>query len=474
MNRELLFKRMFQEEWRMHTELFGTLRFAAFPVFIALLTALGIASLTITGISLEPLLIGLHVMVLLFGLQTGSLAFIGNDALRNVLGDTTYLIFSARTLPISRTTLLQMFLLKDLVYYAIFFLLPITLGFLPALAATGYSLPATTLSLLWFTLTLMFMLGVGITMTVLSLTTNGSIGKLIVGMLTIGAIAAGTTTNLLSYTPYALLTAPAPLDALKAIILVPIFLITAVTIYSPNTTREARTRTNTYTSLRKRPPFDTPLVAKMLVDLQRSSGGLAKVLFSGGILLAVAWFLLQLATDIIGLEPSIGIAYGSLLSLTAFTTYNWITQNDDADEYTYLPIDIADIFDAKLNTFVLLTALVGVVFYGCVALLEGTALTTILTGALVFTGLSFYLFGLTVYLAGFSPNDFLFDTVLFMAFTAAVIVVFVPIILVAFIMQPLTPVVLAVIAIGTTLTGLVGMALYTRAIPKWTTRIRNG
>lgn len=475
-----IFHRMLQEEFRMHTEMFGRYRFAAFPVFIFLMSTLGFLLLASTDVALQPIIFGLHLFVVFFGLQTGSIAFIGTDAMRNVLGDTTYLIYSARTLPISQKRLLGIFLLKDLLYYAAVFLLPITLGLLPAvLGGSSYTLSLSMLALLWLTLSAMFMFGVGVSMILISLSTTVPYGKPLVLAGLVGSLAAylnGVSVGI--FTPYHLFTSPTITAAVTGLVPLIASLLIAGYVFNPSVEREARTFTDHYTSYRERlPNTGSPLVAKMLLDITRSSGGVGKVFFSAALILGVTWFLMQLATDIVGIDSSSALAYGSLLSLTAFTTYNWITQNDDANEYLFYPLDVPDIMEAKRTIFALLTVPVGVVFYGGVVIWQGSSLVTALVGAITYMGLSVYLLGLTVYLAGFSPNEFLFDTVLFMLFTVSIAAALVPILIVAFLFGPLTSLVatsalLTGVTIYTLLLGIIGSVLYSRAGPKWTAHFK--
>jgi len=83
-------------------------------------------------------------------------------------------------------------------------------------------------------------------------------------------------------------------------------------------------------------------------------------------------------------------------------------------------------------------------------------------------GLQVYLFGLVVYLSGFSPNEFLFDTVLFAGFGLAIAVPLVPVLVVGLVMAPVPGPLLASLAVGAAALGGVGLLLYRRAVPKWT------
>ena len=110
---------MVREEWRLHSRLFGGRRFAAFPVFVALVGGLTAWALGTTGAGTGTVVAGAHVLVALFGLQTGTVGLVGRDAMRGLLGDTTLVVFSAHTLPLRQRRLLGLFLLKDVGYYAV-------------------------------------------------------------------------------------------------------------------------------------------------------------------------------------------------------------------------------------------------------------------------------------------------------------------------------------------------------------------
>src|SRR6056297_978828 len=162
-----LFRRMLREEWRLHEELFGGRRFGSFPVVVLALAAGGFELLRATGTDFDAVVAGLHGLVFFFGLQVGTIGLVGRDALRDVLGDVTLLVFSARTLPVSWNRLLTVFLLKDLVYYAAFFLAPLGVAVVPSALGAGVS-PAQV-ALVWVTLVGAFALGVTLSLTLAGL-----------------------------------------------------------------------------------------------------------------------------------------------------------------------------------------------------------------------------------------------------------------------------------------------------------------
>jgi hypothetical protein len=463
-----LFVEMLREEWRMHANLFGGVRFAAFPLFVLALGASAVWLLTTTAVAtVETLVVGVHALVFAFGLQTGTTAFLGRDAARNLLGDMTLLVFTARTLPVSQRRLLAVFLVKDAVYYAGLFLLPMALSFTPAITA-GLLAPADV-ALLWGTATATFLLGVTVTFAGVSLATRGVSGRLVALALAVGVAAAvALGVDLVQYTPYGIYTGATVVEAAAVLAAIPVLGVLGIATYDSNYTTPARTVADAYARWRDRLPFrDDAVTAKTLLDLSRSSGGVFKVAFSGGILLAVGLFLLELAGEIASVDPAPGVTLGAILGLSAFTTYNWLTQFDSIDEYRLYPLDVADVLRAKRRAFALVSLPTGLAFYVLAMALHVSSVGDLLAGAVVHVGLQTYLFGVTVYLAGFSPNEFLFDTVLFAAFTLAVAAPVVPIVVAGFVVSAGTPMLLAAIAAGGVVLAVAGGVLVRRATPKW-------
>lgn len=427
---------MAREEWRMHSRLFGGRRFAAFPVFVALAGGLTAWALSTTGTAVDTVAAGAHVLVLLFGLQTGTVGLVGRDAVKDLLGDVTLVLHGARALPISERRLLALFVLKDVAYYAVFVVLPLAVAFAPLLAFGA-------LSLLWVTLVWTFALGLCATLAGVALATRGRPGKALALALLAGiALAALAGVPVAAATPYAFFAAPSVGSAALAALPVVALVAVAGVAYDAEYEPPARTATDAFAAWRDRLPGEDPLLVKTLLDVSRSAGGVWKVGFSAAVLFVVSAFLVSLAGDVVGLRVLPGVAFGPILGLTAFTTYNWLTGAEDRAVYGALPVETAALFDAKRRAFGLL-------------------------------GVQGYLFGLTVSLAGFRPNEFLFDGVLFAAFTVGVAVPLVPVLVVGFVAAPLTPAFALALVVAGGVLAAAGHVLYARAVPKWTERLRD-
>lgn len=466
-NTSKLFRRMMREEYRLHAELFGSSRFLAFPVFVAVLVGAGVWLLATTGTSMESIVAGLHALVAFFGLQVGTIGLVGRDAMRDALGDVTMLVFSARTLPISWRRLLGTFLLKDLAYYGVYFLTPAVIGFAPVGLTNGFGLGA--LGLLWLTVVGTFALGAAASLTLIGIGTRHR-GALLLILAAIVAVVVGTGFDPVGYTPYAFYAEPAIATGLAGF--APVALLSALgpLVFDPSTGQRARrVRRDRYETLRKIPGVDG-LTVRPLLEVTRSSGSLWKVLFSLGVLFAVTALLLDRVAAATVLEPSAGIAFGTLLGLGTFTTYNWVTQFDDPREYLRYPAGMDAVFAAKFRAHLLLGVPAGLAYLAVAVLWYPVA--DLLLGIVVFPLVAVYVFGVTAYLTGLSANELLFDTVRFAVFGVALALLAVPL-LVAGLSVETAPLLArgSAVAIATA-AALVGMGLLKRAGPRWEARLR--
>jgi len=346
--------------------------------------------------------------------------------------------------------------------------LPVVLGS-PGIAAPGSTLG--TVSLLWATLTGTFVLGLGVTIAGVGVTSRGVSKVALLVALSIAAVGTWILDlPVVAYSPYGVFLSPTVPRAVTVLIVITLaFLVGGVT-FDVTTRRDARTANPAFR--RWRDVIGNPVATKTLLDVHRSSGGFGKVLFSAAVLFGVMAALVDLAGQITGVSPSVGISFGAILGLSGFTTYNWLTQFDDVDSYLVHPLDVSDVFRAKFRAFVVLGPLVGGGFYLLALAWRGSRPVEALVGGVLVVGVACYIFGVTVYLTGLSPNEFLFDTLLFAGFGVAMIVPLVPILVIGFALAPVSAVLLGGVGVGGIAMGAVGVGLYHRAIPKWSQRHR--
>jgi len=466
MNASVLFRRMLIEEYRMHTELFGRGRFIGFPLFTALIVAGGVWLLDATGTNLETIIAGVFALVFLFGLQVGTIGLVGRDAMRNLLGDVTLLVFSGRTLPISRRQLLATFLVKDLVYYIALFLTPIAVGFVP-LAVTG-QVTLGAVALLWVALSVTFAFGAGASLALAGIATRSSGAIIALGVAIAGTLFLAPDI-LIGLSPYGLYANPAIETAIPSLVGVVVVLVAGPLLFEPPTSGGVRRiETRRFKTLSERGDV---FFARSLLEVSRSSGSVWKVVFSLGVLFAVAALVLDRVAVATAIEPSAGIAFGTLLGLGAFTTYNWVTQLDDRREYLRYPIAYSSVLIGKFWAFLILSLPTGLGYLAFAGIWYPRP--ELLLGIVVFPLVSVYVFGVTAYLTGFSPNELLFDTVLFAFYGAALTVVAVPLLVAALAFGEF-PLYSAGFAVSlSALVAVVGVFLIRTSGPRWERLLRD-
>jgi hypothetical protein len=459
-----LFGRLVREEWRLHANTFGGRRFAAFPAFVALVAAGTTTFFGLAGAETSLLLGGLHVVVALLGLQVGTVGLVGRDALEDLLGDTTLLIYAARTLPVAADRLVVAFVLKDVLFYTVLFVLPLVAGVLPLVALGSVAL--ARLPLLALTTAGMFALGVGVSLALVGVYTRSRpVTLALVGVLVLGLVLRGGT--VLSVTPYQLWVQPTYLAVAGSVCLPVVLVASGTALFRFDARTASRTAPDRFRALHRRlGRFDgSGALSKSLLDVSRSSGGLWKLAFSQGLVFAVLAVLLTYLPDVVPVRPAPGLTVATILALGTFTTYNWLFQFEDERFYRRYPVALEAVFGAKLVGFCLLALPVGLAYLALGGWLFG--LRSLLVGVAVFLPLSIYVFGVTGYVAGFQPTELLFDTPTFALFTAATMVVLVPLVVLA-IALPLAPAALSAGAVGfASLAGVVGYLLYRRAGPRW-------
>lgn len=462
---------MAREEFRLHSRLFGGRRFALFPLFVAVVAAGTAAFFAVADAETGLLIAGLHLVVATLGLQVGTVGLVGRDALEDLLGETTLLLFSARTLPVEPKRLLVAFLVKDVAYYAVLFLLPLTVGLVPLVYLGEVS--AARLPLLFVTSVGMFAVGVAASFALVGVHTRSRAASLGAVVVTVAALLYQGT-RVLAFTPYGLLTEVRPLTVVASLLLPVVLGAVGVATFRFDRRTPARTAVNRFGTLHRRlgATDDQGLLAKSLLDVARSSGGLWKVVFSQGLVFAVLAVLLAFLPDVVPVRPEPGLTIASVLALGSFTTYNWLCQFDDPAFYLRYPVSMAGVFRAKLLGFSVLALPTGFGFLALGGWVFGTG--SMLVGVAVFGPLCLYVFGVTVYVAGLEPTELLFDTPVFVGFTVAMMVVLIPLVVAAIAFE-LRPTAIALGSVGyASLAGVAGLGLYRFAGQRWAEKTRAG
>ncbi|MDD4300462.1 MAG: hypothetical protein PHO78_07410, partial [Methanomicrobium sp.] len=124
-----IFCAMFKEEWRMHSTMFGSLNFALFPVLIFAIAFMGafLIPLVLNVMDAFILSIVVHAQFFLMGIMVGSFGILGKEVMNRRFGQSSLIAYSARSLPVSEKILFLNFVVKDILYYFILWVLPFCL-----------------------------------------------------------------------------------------------------------------------------------------------------------------------------------------------------------------------------------------------------------------------------------------------------------------------------------------------------------
>lgn len=406
-----LFMNMMREEWRIHSTMFGSLNFALFPVLILGIAFMGTFLLPLIRSSIPggELVILIHASYLMFGFMIGAFGLIGNEIMSRQFGEASLLAYAARILPFDGRYILSVFVVKDILYYFVFWILPLGVGFLAGSVFTG--IPLSIPLRLMLTITLSFMTGVAFCFffssiyersapaLIVLLIAAGACGLL--GYLVTGVNPALFFPPLLVFTGFS----GEILALALAGIIIPFVL--ALLFFSP----EGTTRSTEHQDLMN--PLlgifsgisHPSLVAKDLLDLSRSGILLGQVIFSFIIPLLVIWFFLSLLAGIVS-QVQIFCTFAAVAGIIASTMYTWLSISYNAGFYAMLPVRVSSVIESKIICFTLLQP-IPVVLILITAIVSGN--TAYLLPVLVLAlSLSYFGLSVTIRLTGLTPNEMLY------------------------------------------------------------------
>lgn len=417
-----LFIAMLKEEWRIHSTMTGNLGFALFPIMIAGFTFMAAWILPVLPgiVPIDTLAFIVHAMFGLMGVMVGSFGIMGREFMNRRFGQASLIAYSSRSLPVSERRIFSVFIAKDVVFYLFLWVIPAVLGIAAAAPFIGLSPGLPPLLLLTFTLS--FLEGLAI---VFFLSTIYAHSPRIAGALIAGAALAIGGASLVGIgpavllPPYAFLLAPSALPLLASLVLIAVpgaCSIVWATVDYPDATRRFPNALNSL--VRRFRFFSNPwFVAKDALDLIRSEGGIAKLIFSFLMPLALIWvFLSVLFRFIPGISPL--IVFAILLGVISSTTYNWLTEFESFSSYAFLPVDVRTVLMSKLQSYVVIN-IVSLAVLLVIAFGTGEA-GLVVPAVLVFVSVSAYTLAVTVRLTGLYPSAMLYNARVFFTYIAAI------------------------------------------------------
>ncbi len=405
-----IFKSMIKEEWRMHSSLFGHSGFALFPVFIFLFTFFVSLVLPVFReiVSDAGVALGMHYFFLLVGGMVGAFGLMGREFMNRRFGQASLIAYSSRTLPVSERVIFLNFLVKDIVYYFILYVLPFIAGFALAVklvlpsAAESFKIPLLTL-----TLSLSFMIGLSVVFFLSTVYAHS--GKAVIAGLLLAfhalLFASGNFNEEVLYALPGLAFYLTPSETRQ--LLASVFLIRVPSALSLIFLKVDYPQVYRYAAF----------VAKDFLDLKRSEGGLGKIIFSFLLPATLVWVLLSALGNVIPALDSL-LLFSLVLGVLSSSMYNWLTEFDLFASYAFLPLKVSDVIKSKLDSYAFLNVVPFVFLFG---LGLKTEPYTLVPSLLVFLSISFYMVTVLVYLTGLYPSVNLYNGKTFALYALSII-----------------------------------------------------
>lgn len=425
-----LFRRMMVEEWRLHSAIFGTLPFVLFPFTILAIFWMGSILLPYIQGALPGLDIALlaHATFFLMGCMVGGFGLLGNEMMNRRFGEASLLAYSARNLPLSERFIFTNFVVKDVCYYLLLWILPCCLGYIAASPITGVALHRALYAS--FTLVCAFLAGLS---TVFILSTIYTRSKSVCLLLMLGAaslagiVSFSTGANpALFFPPYLLYRSFSMLVVLLTIAAIAAIFLVSIALFSTEQGNSTKYHREAFSTLVRRLSFvRTPaLVSKDLLDLHRSGIAVGHAILAFIVpLVAIRLFISLLEGSLPSHIPL--LLFSMITGVIASTFYTWVTEFDSYTQYSSLPIGVGTLIRSKLETFVLLQSIPAA--FICIVVLQSGSLAYLLPALALCVSISCFGAGVMAYLCGLAPSVLIYDPrrlLLYLAINSMVLAAF--------------------------------------------------
>jgi hypothetical protein len=418
---------MLKEEWRIHSVMFGNRDFSFFPLVMLVMAFVGsmLMPLYRMFLSSSDLALVLHLAYAFFGLSVGGFGLMGREAMNRRLGDISLIAFISRTLPISERRIFANFVIKDTLFYLVFLVAPFLTGYALARVLLGLSL--AMLARLTMSLTLSFLVGLSTSFVLTTLYAH--LGKAFLMILAAGAftytlmtpgwLAVSGLVYLLPPLQYYLFGNTAPL--LQSLMLFVVPSVVSVIFVKMEYRTLAHRFPNQFFCLRSRLSFCefAPFISKDVLDLNRSEGGLGKIVLNYVFPLGAIALLTAFLSGVLPIQSSHYLLVMALMAGVVSTSiYTWLAEYDFPELYAFLPIPTSYIIKSKLVLSGVLSASISsITLFAFYVWLRPPAVFLPLSGILAASVFA-YVTSVTVYLTGLRPNLMLYSGRVFLTYLA--------------------------------------------------------
>ncbi|MGD2247312.1 MAG: hypothetical protein PVF58_02825 [Candidatus Methanofastidiosia archaeon] len=404
-----------KEEWRMLTSYFsGEKLFFVFPiilfgtgVFMSFLIPLFRAAF-----DMRELVVGIHLLLILYGLFVGAFGFFADEVAQTWFGDARLLIHMYAIHPVSFRYLFTWFYIKDIVYYLGLTLFPLYVG-----GCVTMAIPWVTFCVLVVSLTLSFLLGVSISFIISAVYMRKPHALIGVVIFVVLLIFSG-----ISYQDFPPINFYFTRSAVSLGVSAAIFSVLSVLSLAITTPVERRT-TYTYTKSDLFSRVD-PVMAKELIDVKRS--GTWRIIITSYLFpLLVFYGIFYFSGRLFQMDLDISLVfYGVFLGYLSTLVYSWLNNIDPPLSLGTLPVSTSYIIQRKIILFLVSSFGIAVVYL----LVLGYILKDILVLPLAVFAMgctTFYVAAVTAWLCGLNPNTKLFDGTILVQYLGAIMPVLV-------------------------------------------------
>jgi hypothetical protein len=157
-------------------------------------------------------------------------------------------------------------------------------------------------------------------------------------------------------------------------------------------------------------------IAKDFLDLDRSEGGIGKIIFSFLFPIAIIWIMLYFFLKFV--PVNFLLIFSILLGVISSSVYNWLTEFDLFTSYSFLPVKVSTIMKSKLHSYVIINLIS--VFILAILAIWTDQIPYFFHALFMFISISFYTLSITVYLTGLYPNVLLYNAKIFLVYVLSI------------------------------------------------------
>jgi hypothetical protein len=431
-----LFISMLKEEWRLQKAFVGDFGSAFFPLLIFLMSLVLVLVLPQDDLTGDNALLFFHLFTAFYGMLVGGIALISDMIMKRRMGQVNMLIQLSDHHPMDTRKVLGIFYVKEVFFYILYSIIPLTLGIVSGSLILGYYIPGALM--ISITLFLSFFLGMSLSFFISSLQVRSSPLALAgIGFLLVPAVFVWPLELIpveMVFHPYGFWKELSLICILLSFFEAILLSSCAVVFSKRRTSSPSRTYDPEFVKLSvsfSRISGASHLLSKEWIELKRS-GTLGPVITGfAGPLLAVYGMVYLFRTGLSADLEFNSVFYGSMVGFFGVMTYSWLTNVEQNGSLNIMPVSVPSVIEIKVLLYFLITSVL-TTFY--------MLLVSVLNGDLQFFPLALgvalanntYTVSVTAWLTGLRANTMLLDGITLVKFTTMIVPPLITLVIITF------------------------------------------